>query len=85
MKYDKDTINAFSKNPLGIISLFLFLIYGVAALVVGAKTFDLISERILICFIVIYPIIVLVVFTKLVMNHHTKLYAQQIFEMIKAS
>lgn len=45
LKYDKDTINAFSKNPLGIISLFLFLIYGVAALVVGTGSFDILSQR----------------------------------------
>lgn len=75
MKYDKETINAFSKNPLGIISLFLFLIYGVAALVVGTGSFDVFSQRLLNCFIVVYPLIVLAVFVKLVISHHAKLYA----------
>ncbi|WNR43660.1 hypothetical protein [Paenibacillus roseipurpureus] len=75
MKYDKETISAFSKNPLGIISLFLFMIYGVAALVVGTGSFDVFSQRLLIFFIVIYPLIVLAVFVKLVISHHAKLYA----------
>lgn len=67
-----------AKNPLGIIALFISLIYGLACLVLGVSLSKLSNpyERLpLIWFIIIFPIIVLFSFIYLVVNHHHKLYA----------
>lgn len=67
----------FARNPLGIIALFISLIYGFANLLLGSSAEKLTeSERWpLIMFIVFFPIFVLVAFYKLVTKHHGKLYA----------
>lgn len=65
-----------AKNPLGIIALFIVLIYGFACLVVGASSHLEAGERTpIIWFMVIFPVIVLGVFSWLVSCHHKKLYA----------
>ena len=67
-----------TKNPLGIIALFISLIYGISCYVLGVSLDKLegAAERLpLIWFIVIFPLIVLFVFTYLVIRHHKKLYA----------
>ena len=66
-----------SRNPLGIIALFIALVYGIAALVLGVSSSSLQpNERMpLIYFLVFFPVIVLVAFYGLVANHHFKLYA----------
>jgi hypothetical protein len=66
-----------SRNPLGIIALFIVLVYGIAALVLGVSSSSLqTNERLpLIYFLVFFPVIVLVAFYRLVANHHVKLYA----------
>ena len=66
-----------SRNPLGIIALFIVLVYGIAALVLGVSSNSLQSnERLpLVYFLVFFPVIVLVAFYRLVSNHHVKLYA----------
>jgi len=67
-----------TKNPLGIIALFVSLIYGFACLVLSSSIHNLngAEERLpLIWFIIIFPIFILIMFTYLVMKHHTKLYA----------
>jgi hypothetical protein len=65
------------KNPLGIIALFISLIYAFANLLLGATATSLDhDERFpLIAFIVLFPIVVLGVFYLLVTRHHGKLYA----------
>jgi hypothetical protein len=67
----------FARNPLGIIALFISLIYGFASLLLNSAAENLtVQERWpLIIFIVVFPILVLVTFYKLVTNHHGKLYA----------
>lgn len=67
----------FARNPLGIIALFISLIYGFANLLLGSSAEKLTeAERWpLIIFIVLFPIFVLVAFYKLVTKHHGKLYA----------
>lgn len=67
----------FARNPLGIIALFISLIYGFASLLLDSSAEKLtIAERWpLIIFIVAFPVMVLVAFYKLVTNHHGKLYA----------
>lgn len=70
------TAKSLSRNPLGIIALFIVLIYGFAALVVGGSTQLLEAERFpLIWFMVTFPLIVLLTFGWLVSRHYEKLYA----------
>jgi hypothetical protein len=65
-----------AKNPLGIIALFIVMIYGFAALTLGATNHLTESERLpLAWFLVIFPVIVLGTFGWLVSQHHEKLYA----------
>jgi hypothetical protein len=80
MSLKEFTINAksLSKNPLGIIALFVSLIYGFACLVLGFTSNNLVhaNEKLpLIWFIIIFPFVILFAFVYLVINHHEKLYA----------
>ncbi len=71
-----NTAKVLAKNPLGIIALFIVLIYGFAALVVGTSTQLQPNERFpIILFLVIFPFVVIGIFTWLVIYHHSKLYA----------
>lgn len=64
------------RNPLGIIALFIVLIYGFATLLVGASNNLEANDRFpIVWFLVIFPVIVLFVFAWLVSRHHKKLYA----------
>lgn len=67
-----------TRNPLGIIALFVSLIYGFACLVLSTSISNLHDncERLpLIWFIIVFPIIILVAFIFLVTKHHGKLYS----------
>ncbi len=66
-----------ARNPIGIIALFIVLIYGFAALLLGTSGDTLGPDQRwpLVWFIVLFPIIVLLAFYRLVTNHHQKLYA----------
>jgi hypothetical protein len=67
-----------AKNPLGIIALFVSLIYGFACLVLSTSIANLHNEaeRLpLIWFIIIFPIVILLAFIFLVTKHHGKLYS----------
>ena len=66
-----------SKNPLGIIALFIVLVYGFACLLFSVSANVLTpNERIpIILFVVLFPITVLILFGWLVSRHHNKLYA----------
>jgi hypothetical protein len=65
-----------ARNPLGIIALFIVLIYGFAALTLGInRSLDSTARMPLIWFMVVFPFIVLAMFAWLVRNHHEKLYA----------
>jgi hypothetical protein len=68
-------------NPLGIIALFIVLVYGIAALVLAASADNLApDERLpLVWFLVVFPGLVLGVFYRLVSKHHVKLYAPEDF------
>jgi hypothetical protein len=65
------------RNPLGIVALFISLIYGFASLLLGssAEKLESIERWPIILFIVIFPFSVLYVFYKLVTEHHGKLYS----------
>lgn len=67
----------FTTNPLGIIALFISLIYGFACLVVGTAgtTLEIGLIYPLIWFLVCFPIMILISFLFLVIFHHQKLYA----------
>jgi len=68
---------ALAKNPLGIIALFILLIYGFASLVltVGGGSLQTASERLpIVWFLAVFPVLVLIVFGWLVAYHHLKLY-----------
>ncbi|MCE2030180.1 hypothetical protein [Sessilibacter corallicola] len=75
------TAEKLSGNPLGIIALFIVLLYGIAGLVLSSSAnFLTQEERIpLIWLLVIFPFLVLFVFAWLVSQHHTKLYAPKDF------
>ncbi|MCG8814004.1 hypothetical protein G1K66_12135 [Tenacibaculum finnmarkense] len=66
-----------TKNPLGIIALFISLIYGFACLVLGLSSNSLNTDErvLLIYFLIGFPILILGTFIFLVVNHHKKLYA----------
>ena len=72
----------FAKNPLGIIALFISLIYGFACLVIGVAGNSLEkNERfILIIFLVSFPIVILISFVFLVTKHYRKLYSPADFK-----
>jgi hypothetical protein len=65
-----------ARNPLGIIALFISLIYGMSALLLGTSVTHLSAgnQTVLVGFIVLFPFVVLGVFAWLVANHHKKLY-----------
>ncbi|MDA0107698.1 hypothetical protein OH456_06055 [Vibrio sp. La 4.2.2] len=72
----------FARNPLGIIALFISLIYGFASLLLNSSAEKLTeNERWpLIIFVVVFPVLVLIAFYRLVTNHHGKLYAPADFK-----
>ena len=73
-----ENVKGLTKNPLGIIALFISLIYGFACLVLSTSISNLesSSERLpLIWFIIGFPIIILIGFIFLVVKHHQKLYS----------
>ena len=70
------TAVALAKNPLGIIALFIVLVYAVAALVTGLGNNFTPAERVpLIYFLAIFPVMVLFIFAWLVAYHSIHLYA----------
>jgi len=65
-----------ARNPLGIIALFIVLIYALASLVAGFSDKLTRSERLpVIWFLILFPAMVLIVFAWLVSRHHAKLYS----------
>lgn len=70
-----------AKNPLGIIALFILLIYGIAGLVLGTSGTHLESSQktILVWFFALFPFAVLFSFVWLVSKHHAKLYSPSDF------
>jgi CheY-like chemotaxis protein len=74
-----DMAKSLAGNPLGIIALFIVLVYGFAALVTSTTSFSG-NERIpLIYFLVFFPVLVLGVFAWLVSRHSNKLFAPSDF------
>lgn len=75
-----ETARKLARSPLGIIALFIVLVYGMACLVVISPGIDKINERQpLIYFLIIFPILVLIAFCWLVSRHSDKLYGPSDF------
>ncbi|CAE6727237.1 hypothetical protein R69658_01641 [Paraburkholderia aspalathi] len=65
-----------ARNPLGIIALFILLVYGLAALTLGInQSLAIAAQMTLVWFLVVFPFGVLGMFGWLVSKHHEKLYA----------
>jgi CheY-like chemotaxis protein len=75
------TAKSLARNPLGIIALFIVLVYGFASLVTAFGTsFTPEQKTPLIYFMVVFPVLVLGVFSWLVSKHSGKLFAPADFE-----
>lgn len=71
-----ETAKGLARNPLGIIALFIVLVYGFASLVTAFGSSLTAQERLpLIYFLVLFPVLVLAVFAWLVSCHAGKLYS----------
>jgi hypothetical protein len=75
------TAKSLARNPLGIIALFIVLVYGFASLVTAFAGSFSAGERVpLVYFLVGFPILVLGVFTWLVSTHSVNLFAPADFK-----
>jgi CheY-like chemotaxis protein len=64
-----------ARNPLGIIALFIVMVYGFACLVTGLTgAFSSVERLPLVYFLVVFPVLVLGVFAWLVSCHNEKLF-----------
>lgn len=75
------TATSLARNPLGIIALFIVLVYGFASLVTAfAGSFSAAERLPLIYFLVVFPVLVLGVYAWLVSKHSGKLFAPSDFK-----
>jgi len=74
MSQERVPITASVKNPLGIIALFISLIYLIASAVLAASTLSTTERMVLVYFIALFPVLVLLLFVWMVVKHHTKLF-----------
>lgn len=72
-----DAAGRLARNPLGIIALFIVLVYGIAGLVFSTAVKSLTRDQatVLVWFLALFPVAVLAAFVWLVASHHEKLYA----------
>lgn len=68
-----------SRSPLGIIAFAFVFVYAIAGLLAVKANFDVVERRILLGFLLIFPVLVLSAFFRLVTTHHDKLYAPSDF------
>ncbi|MBA2858287.1 putative transcriptional regulator [Methanococcus maripaludis] len=80
LKEFSDAAMGLTKNPLGIIGLFITLVYGLGALVTISPNLEGYQRSWLIIFIIIFPFVILGVFYRLVTKYHDKLYAPSDFQ-----
>jgi CheY-like chemotaxis protein len=65
-----------ARNPLGIIALFIVMVYGFASLVTAfASSFVHEERQLLVYFLVVFPVLVLITFAWLFTKHSVKLFA----------
>ena len=70
------TAKSLARNPLGIVALFIVLVYAMALVALFAPVNH---KLVIVCFLVLFPVLVLAVFAWLVAKHHHKLYAPRDF------
>lgn len=76
-----NTASKLSRSPLGIVALFIVLVYGIAALVVLIPNHLTVTELApLIYFLVLFPVVVFFGFLWLVSRHPDKLYSPSDFK-----
>ena len=76
-----ETAKSLARNPLGIIALFIVMVYGFASLVTAFASSFTAAERLpLIYFLIVFPILVLGVFSWLVSRHSGRLFAPSDFK-----
>src|SRR5216683_3076936 len=77
MKEFLEGAKGLARNPLGIIALFVALVYGFATLLLGVtnQRFGGAERLPLVWFVVLFPVLVLGVFYRLVTHYHEKLYS----------
>ncbi|MBE8556416.1 response regulator [Vibrio cyclitrophicus] len=76
-----NSATGFTKSPLGIIALFIVLVYGFASLVVAFGQANLQGHIApLVYFMVLFPVLVFFGFLWLVAKHHKKLYGPSDFK-----
>jgi len=76
-----DAAKGLARNPLGIIALFIVLVYGFASLVTAfAGSFTHEERLLMVYFLILFPVLVLIVFAWLVSNHSPKLFAPADFK-----
>lgn len=68
---------ALARNPLGIIALFIVLVYAVASVVISLAKAEFYQNPLhpAVLFLAVFPLVVLGAFTYLVARHHRNLYA----------
>lgn len=75
------TASKLSKSPLGIVALFIVLVYGIAALVLLLPNDFEVFERIpIIYFLILFPVVVFFGFLWLVSRHSDKIYSPSDFK-----
>lgn len=74
-----DSAKSLARNPLGIIALFIVLVYAVASIVITMAKAEFYANPFhpAVLFLTAFPILVLLVFTYLVIRHHRNLYAPE--------
>lgn len=78
---DTGKIHKLTQSPLGIVALFMVLVYSIAGAVMGISVSSLSESHVwvLIGFIVLFPVLLLAVFSWLVVFHYKKLYGPKDF------
>ena len=79
LKRFTSTAKSLSRNPLGIIALFIVLVYAIAGVVISLAKEDFYTNPLhpSVIFLSIFPLCVLLVFAFLVAKHHDKLYGPE--------
>lgn len=74
-----ESAKTLARNPLGIIALFIVLVYAVASIVISLAKAEFYQNPLhpAVLFLAIFPLVVLGVFAYLVARHHRNLYAPQ--------
>ena len=69
-----------SRNPLGIIALFILLVDALAGCILGFVDLDGTLQAILVCFIALFPVLTILIFAFLVIKYPGNLYAPGDFQ-----